>query len=199
VVEACGAALRQWLIAQLGSMALVGVCAGLLLWLAGIRSPLALGLLAGLGQFVPVVGPFVVAAPGVLLALADGPEKFLWAIAIYVGVGQVESNLFSPLMLRHTAQLPMAMTLFAVLMFGILLGPLGVLFATPLAVVGYVLVKVVYVEGVLGDRGSPTKGAAQGEGVDAVEDEVGRDGCAEDPEARDRPADQQYEAQQTRA
>ena len=77
--------------------------------------------------------------------------------------------------------------------------PLGVLFATPLAVVGYILVKVIYVEGVLGDRGSPPQGAAQDDGVHAVEDEVGGDGCAEHPEAGDRPADQQYEAQKPRA
>jgi len=152
VLSACGTALRQWLLAQCASMLLVGVSAGVALAIAGVRSPLALGLLAGLGQFVPVVGPFVVAAPGVLLALADSPEKALWAVAIYVGVGQIESNLFSPLLLRQTAQLPMAMTLFAVLAFGILLGTLGVLFATPLAVVLYVMVRMLYVEDLLGDR-----------------------------------------------
>ncbi|HTI66325.1 MAG TPA: AI-2E family transporter [Caulobacteraceae bacterium] len=148
-LEACGAALRQWLVSQMGSMVLVGTCVGGALWLAGVRSPLALGLLAGIGQFVPLVGPFVVAAPGVLLALADGPDKLVWAVLIYVGVGQFESNLFSPLLLRQMAQLPMALTLFAVLAFGILFGPLGVLFATPLAVVIYVLVKTLYVEGLL--------------------------------------------------
>ncbi len=155
VLQACGLSLRQWLVSQLGSMILVGVCAGVALGLVGVRSPLALGLLAGLGQFVPLVGPFVVAAPGVLLALADGPDKGLWAVLIYVGVGQFESNLFSPLMLRQMAQLPMAMTLFGVLAFGILLGPLGVLFATPLAVVIFVLVKMLYIEDVLGDHPPP--------------------------------------------
>lgn len=163
VLQACGVSLQQWLMSQLGSMALVGVSAGLLLWVAGVRSPLALGLLAGLGQFVPLVGPFVVAAPGVMLALADGPEKGLWAVLIYIGVGQVESNLFSPLMLRQMAQLPMAMTLFAVLAFGILLGPLGVLFATPLAVVIYVLVRMLYVESLLGDRPEPVAPAVSDE------------------------------------
>jgi predicted PurR-regulated permease PerM len=152
VQVACGVALRQWLVSQVGSMLLVGVTAGSLLALAGVGSPVALGLLAGLGQFVPVVGPFVAAAPGVLLALADSPEAAAWAALIYIGVGQVESNLFSPLMLRQMAHLPMALSLFAVLTFGVLLGPLGVVFATPLAVVIFVLVRMLYIEDLLGDR-----------------------------------------------
>ena len=47
----------------------------------------------------------------------------------------------TPLLLRQMVELPMAVTLFAVLAMGVLLGPLGVLFATPLAVVAYVVVR----------------------------------------------------------
>ncbi len=152
VLVACGIALRQWLVAQFGSMLMMTVSIGGMLWVAGVGSPLALGLLAGLGQFVPVIGPFVTAVPAVLLAVSDRPEKAGWTILIYVVAGQIESNLFSPFMLRQTAQLPMAVTLLTVFAFGLLLGPAGVLFATPMAVVIYVMVKMLYVEGFL-ERG----------------------------------------------
>ena len=49
----------------------------------------------------------------------------------------------------------MAVTLFAVLAMGVLLGPLGVLFATPLSVVAYVFVRMIYVKGVLGEVLTP--------------------------------------------
>jgi len=64
--------------------------------------------------------------------------------------------------LRQMVELPMAVTLFAVLATGVLLGPLGVLFATPLAVVAYVVIRLVYVEDLLGDRlgAAPAPGAA---------------------------------------
>lgn len=68
---------------------------------------------------------------------------------------QLEANLITPLVLRQLAQLPMAVTLFAVLAMGVLLGPLGVLFATPLSVVAYVMVRMIYVEGVLGETLTP--------------------------------------------
>ena len=49
----------------------------------------------------------------------------------------------------------MGLTLSAVLAMGVLLGPLGVVFATPLAVVAYVLVRHLYVEDLLGDPLTP--------------------------------------------
>ena len=152
VLTACGEALDRWLVGQLISMVLVGTTTGVGLWLAGVPAPLALGVLAGLGQFIPVVGPGAAMVPGLLIALAQGPETLAWAAVVYVGAMQFEANVVTPLLLRQMVQLPMALTLFAVLAMGVLLGPLGVLFATPLAVVAYVVVRMIYVEGVLGDR-----------------------------------------------
>jgi predicted PurR-regulated permease PerM len=152
VLLACGKALNRWLVGQLISMLLVGVTTGVGLWLAGVPSPLALGVVAGLGQFVPVIGPMVATVPGLILAAGAGWETLAWTAVVYVGAMQLEANLFTPLVLRQMVELPMAVTLFAVLAMGVLLGPLGVLFATPLAVVAYVVVRMVYVEDVLGDR-----------------------------------------------
>jgi predicted PurR-regulated permease PerM len=150
VVTKMNHALRRWLLGQLVSMALVGATTTLGLWLAGTPTPLGLGLLAGVGQFVPVVGPMAAALPGLTIALTQGTETFIWAGIVYLGAAQLEANLITPLVLRQMAQLPMALTLFAVLAMGLLLGPLGVLFATPLALVAYVAVKMLYVEGFLG-------------------------------------------------
>lgn len=152
VLEAANGALRQWLIGQLFSMVFVGVTTGVGLALAGVPSPLALGMIAGLGQFVPVVGPMVATIPGLLAALAEGPQVLGWACVVYFGAMELEANVITPLVLRQMAQLPMAVTLFAVLAMGLLLGPLGVLFATPLAVFVYVVVKMVYVGDILGEE-----------------------------------------------
>lgn len=144
-------ALKRWLLGQLFSMVLVGMTTGVGLALVGVPSAAALAVISGLGQFVPVVGPMAAVVPGLLVSLAEGPETFLWALAVYLGAAQLEANVITPLILRRLAQLPMAVTLFAVLAMGVLLGPLGVLFATPLALVAYVLVKMIYVEGILGE------------------------------------------------
>lgn len=152
VLDACGEALNRWLLGQLASMVLVGVTVGVGLWLVGAPSPLALGVLAGLAQFVPVVGPMAAALPGLVVSATVGGETLFWTGAVYLGAAQFEANVVTPLLLRQMVELPMAVTLFAVLAMGVLLGPLGVLFATPLAVIAYVVVRCVYVEDVLGDR-----------------------------------------------
>jgi predicted PurR-regulated permease PerM len=152
VLTLCGEALNRWLLGQLASMVLVGGTVTLGLWWAGLPSPLALGVLAGLAQFVPVVGPWAATLPGLIIAAAQGPPSLAWAAAIYLGASQFEANVITPLLLRQMVELPMGLTLFAVLAMGVLLGPLGVLFATPLAVVAYVLVRHLYVEDLLGDR-----------------------------------------------
>ena len=155
VAEACGEALRRWLLGQVFSMLLIGVTVSLGLWLAGVPSPLALGALAGLAQFVPVVGPMAAAVPGLLIGLSEGMETFAWAGLVYFLSSQLEANLFSPFLLRSLAELPMAVTLFAVFAMGVLFGSLGVLFATPLALIAYVLIRMLYVEDVLGETLPP--------------------------------------------
>jgi predicted PurR-regulated permease PerM len=146
-----GKSLQMWLLAQAFSMVLVGSLTAIGLSIVGVESALALGLISGLAQFVPIVGPIVSAGPGLLLAGSEGLPTFLWALLIYVGVSQLESNVITPMVQKHVASIPTVVTLFAVIAFGTLLGPMGILFATPLTVVIYTLVLKLYVGKVLDD------------------------------------------------
>ena len=151
-VNASGRALRLWLLGTLLSMIVVGVLTGLGAWALGLSSPIALGLFAGLAAFVPIVGPIISVIPGVMVAATGGPQLILWTLLMYFAVQQVESNVTYPMIQGRTVDLPPVLTLFAVLALGALLGPLGVVFATPLAVVVYVLVKILYVRNTLGEE-----------------------------------------------
>jgi predicted PurR-regulated permease PerM len=162
VLGTCQLALQRWLVGQLLSMILIGVSTGLGLWLIGVPSPIPLALMAGLGQFIPVVGPWLGAAPGLIIGYSMGQETFLWTLAVYLVTTQFEANFFTPYILRRMADTPMALTLFAVIGLGLLLGPLGVVLATPLAMVGYVLVRELYVEGMLGETLGPDPAADSG-------------------------------------
>lgn len=139
-------ALRGWLRGQLVSMASVAVLTWLGLWLAGVPLPVALGLIAGLFEFVPVLGPFAAAVPGVLLAFTAGPMTALYAVAVYLVVQQVEGNLIMPLAQKWAVRLPPALGVVAVVALGLLFGLPGVLFATPLTVVLLALVRRLYLD-----------------------------------------------------
>jgi predicted PurR-regulated permease PerM len=151
VLDLMGTTLRRWLIGQSVTMAFVGTLTAFGLWCLGVAAPLALGLIAGMFAFVPYVGPILASAPGILIAAIQGPMPALYAAALYAAVHFVEGNLVTPLVQAEAVELPPVLTLFATLVFGLLLGPVGVLLAAPLTVVMLVLVNALYLEDVLGE------------------------------------------------
>ncbi|MDQ3025178.1 MAG: AI-2E family transporter [Pseudomonadota bacterium] len=144
--DAAGVALKKWLLGQLGAMTFVGVITALGLWLAGVPLAIPLGILSGVLDFVPVIGPLVAAIPGVLIAFAQGPEVALYAVIVYVAVQFVEGHVVIPLAQKWAVSMPPALALVAIVVFGVVFGLPGVLFALPLTVVAMVMVKKLYVE-----------------------------------------------------
>ncbi len=152
VLHTLGYTLRWWLLGQLLSMTVVGVLTGLGLLLLGVPLAPVLGLLAGLLDFVPTVGPIIAAVPGVLLAFSQGSTTGLLAIGLYVLVQILEGYVLYPLIQERAVKLPPALTILSLAVMGVLLGALGLLLATPLLVVVLTLVKMLYVEDALGDQ-----------------------------------------------
>src|SRR4051812_13372701 len=82
-------------------------------------APLALGLFAGVTEFIPVIGPILGAVPAILLALTQGGWTALWTLLLFVVVQQIESNLIMPLVQRRLIEIPPALLLFALLAIGL--------------------------------------------------------------------------------
>ena len=74
--------------------------ATLAVWLIGLPSPLALGVIAGLAEFVPYVAPIVAAVPALLVATTQGANAVLWTAIAYILIHQLEGNLIAPLIQR---------------------------------------------------------------------------------------------------
>lgn len=138
-------ALRLWLKGELIAMLIIGTMTGAGLWLLGVQSWLVLGILAGFFEFVPFAGPILSAIPGILIALVQSPELALWTTLMYVFVQHSEAYLIQPVIQQYAVDVPAVVLLFSLLAFAVLFGPIGILFAAPLAVVSYVLVKRLYV------------------------------------------------------
>lgn len=148
-LRAAGKALRKWLVGQAIAMVCVGVATGVGLALAGVPLAFALGLLAGIAEFVPIVGPIASAIPGILIGFSVDPQTALYAALVYLVVQQLEGNIITPLAQKWAVALPPAIAVLSVVAFGLLFGVPGVLFATPLSVVTVVLVRELYVKDVL--------------------------------------------------
>ena len=141
LLDDTGLRLRQWLIAQLIAMISIGVLVGAGLSLIGVPAALALGLFAGLAEFIPVAGPIIGAIPALLIALLHGVRMAEYVLALFVVVQQFEGHVLLPLVQQRFATLPPVVTVFALIGFAVLFGWVGVLLAVPLAVAGAVLLK----------------------------------------------------------
>lgn len=165
VIDKLGSNLGHWLLGQLVSMTVVGTLIAIGLSVLGIPLGLALGVLAGLLNFVPIVGSLLSALPAVLLAFLVSPWHPVYVIGLYVLVNTViESHLLVPLIQRYAVNLPPAVAIVALLLMGKLFGFLGLLLAIPIATTFLVLIKMVYIEGILRDTtatGAATKRKSQ--------------------------------------
>lgn len=146
-----GTTLRQWLIARLIAMVLIGLITGLALAALDVKAAAALGVLAGLLEFVPFFGPVASAIPAVGVALVDSPQKALYVVLLYIVVQQLEGNVITPLVLEKRLDIPPVLTVVAVAALGMVFGILGMLVAEPLLAVVLVTTKMLYVNDVVGD------------------------------------------------
>ncbi len=151
-LQASGQALKLWLSAQLIAMACVAVLSTAAFWMIGLPSAIALGLIAGIADFIPFLGPILGALPATLIAFSISGETALWTLVAVIVIQQIEGNVIFPLVARKVISIPPALALFAILIGSVLFGPLGLIFGFPLAVVAYVLVKKLYVRETLGEQ-----------------------------------------------
>jgi predicted PurR-regulated permease PerM len=152
VLSEIGNTLSWWLIGKAASMVFIGLLTWIGLWILGVPLSLTLGLIAGLLSFIPNFGPIISAVPAILLAFIDSPISAVYVLILFVVVQVIESNLVTPYIERQTVELPPALTVFAQLALSILIGGIGLVLATPLLAVAVVLVQMVYIEDVLGDK-----------------------------------------------
>jgi predicted PurR-regulated permease PerM len=143
-LDAITVSLRNWLKGQALGMLFVGLATGLGLWLVGVPAAWAIGLVAGLAEFVPYLGIFVAGIPAVVLGFGQGTDTGLWTIGVLLAVQQIQGNLVMPLLQNRMVDLPPAVTIFGIIAAGILFGVAGVLLATPLTIVVLVLVRRLY-------------------------------------------------------
>ena len=173
-----GTGLSRWLLGQGVAMLAVGVLTAAGLALIGMPLAVPLGIIAGVLEFIPFFGTFGAGALIVLLAFTQGEAQALYATLVCLAVQQFEGYVIQPFVQRWAIALPPALSLIAVIVFGVAFGPLGVVFAVPLMVVVMQLVQRLYVVGALGDGGgAPAR--------------VDHHGVVREPELPNRAAPQQ--------
>ncbi len=152
VLDEIGMTLGQWLAGKLLSMIVVGFCSAVGLLLLDVPLALILGVLIGVLDFIPYLGPILAGIPAVLIAFSVGPDLALYTLLLLLALQGLEGYLLIPQVERRTVALPPAVTILMQVLLGTLFGLTGVALATPLAAVVATLVIALYVQDVLGDK-----------------------------------------------
>jgi len=134
-------ALIAWLKGQAIGMAFVALGTSIGLSIVGIPSAVAIGLVAGLCEFVPYLGVILVSIPASVIGFSMGVQTGIFTVIALVIVQQLQGNVVTPMAQGRLADLPPALTIFSLIGAAVLMGPMGVVLAVPLTVVAMVLVK----------------------------------------------------------
>ncbi len=152
VLDQAGQTLQRWLVGQLALMLIVGVATTVLLLAVGVSFALSLGIIAGVLNFIPFMGPILAFVPIGLAMIGQDLSTAIIALAGYTFIQQMDANVLSPLVQDRVVHLPPALTVAFLLFMGVIFGPIGVALATPLLAALRVLSLELYVGDVLGDR-----------------------------------------------
>ena len=134
-LDRSGRSISGWMVGTLISMSITTCLVLACLLIFGVPAPIALALLAGLSQIVPVIGPVASACLGILLAATVSFEVAGGVALSYLIISQLEANVITPTILRRAVKVPPAMVLLSILVMGTLFGSLGVVLAIPMFLV----------------------------------------------------------------
>jgi predicted PurR-regulated permease PerM len=142
--------LGSYVRGELLLMAFIGVLAGLGYLVMGLPYALALGAIAGLLEFVPMVGPILGALPAIVVALSISPHLALIVVGYSIVIQLTENNILVPRLMGHSVGVSPVTVILSVFSFTALLGIIGAFLAIPLAAIIQVLMDHLIVHAGLG-------------------------------------------------
>ncbi len=144
VVRIVNESLGAYIRAQLLLMLFVGVIVFVGLLLLDIDFAILLGLVAGITEAIPVVGPIIGAVPGIIVTLATDPQKIVWVLALYLASQLLENSLLVPRIQGNAVHMHPVVIMGLLIVASETFGVIGVVAAVPVASVAREVFKYFY-------------------------------------------------------
>jgi predicted PurR-regulated permease PerM len=140
LMDRIGTAVGGFFRGQLLVALFVGVASSIGLWAIGLPYWLLVGMVAGIFNLVPLVGPFIGGGLAVIIALVSGePLKAVWAALVLLAVQQIDNHLISPNVMGRTVQLHPVVVMLALLVGASFAGLFGMLVVVPLVAMAKII------------------------------------------------------------
>jgi predicted PurR-regulated permease PerM len=141
-----GERLSGWLFGTALSMLIIGGVTAIAFTILGVPYGLLLGILIGLFDIIPLVGPWIGGGIAVIVTLFYDPGLALWVAVIVLAIQELEGNVVRPMVMSSSAELHPFVTLLALLLFSSMFGLLGAVLALPLTLALATAVEVLWIE-----------------------------------------------------
>lgn len=117
------------------SMVFVAVGSSIGFWMLGLPNPIGLGIICGVLNVVPLIGPYIGAFPAAFVALSHGWSSLLYVVLIVLIVQQIEGNFVAPNIQGKFLDIQPLSILIGIVVFGSLFGVVGMIFAAPFSAI----------------------------------------------------------------
>lgn len=117
------------------SSAVVGMITATAYWAVGIDLWLALGMIALLGEIVPILGPWIAFVISFPVVLVTQPDKAIWAVLVFAVIQALEGWFISPKIQSSSIEFPPVIVLLTLAIGGEIAGAVGVVLAIPAAAI----------------------------------------------------------------
>jgi len=132
--------MRHWLVGQSVLMLILGTLSCIAFAVLHLKYFVALALLAGLLNIIPIVGPVVAVILASVVALVDSPAKLIGVLLFFLLYQQLETGFITPRVMKFSVDLPPLAVIISLMLGGALAGVLGALVAVPTAALCAVLI-----------------------------------------------------------
>jgi predicted PurR-regulated permease PerM len=126
-----------WFGSRILTCIFVGIAVFVTLYLFDVKYSFILALMAAIFDFIPVIGPLIVALLAFILVALDSWLKAIFVLVAFFLIQQIEGNILSPILTRKFVGLPPVLVLISLSVGAQLLGVLGAVLAIPLAGIVY--------------------------------------------------------------
>ena len=145
ILQRIGKFMPGWAGATLLGMLTIGLLVFLVMWpIFGFMDAMVLGLIAGIFEAVPFIGPLLSAIPALLFALGEGGWTPIWVVLAYLAIQGLENNVILPLIMERRMKVHPVAVIFSMLLCVAAFGVLGVLVAAPLVAIVDILHDELY-------------------------------------------------------
>lgn len=131
--ERCQRKVSGWFLSRILASIFVGAFSYLAFLILNVKYPFTLAMLAGVLNFVPIIGPIFVAALILVTVSLTSVLKAIFAVIAFTLIQQIENNILTPLLTKRFVDISPVIVLVSLVIGGKLLGILGAILAIPLA------------------------------------------------------------------